>query len=138
MKFYIEDPVVHDALCPECHSKFTQKIFYIYKKSAPFCVAWVDFHDHDGIREVYFDITFGTWAGDGPFKDHITFSCRYGMSAYSSDPVCTLVKTSRQDALFGKTLDRDAAHDHKLLPIFWLVVDELIKKDDSVRSFVVG
>ena len=98
-------------------------------------------YDHQGIREVFTDVIFGTWGDDEFTADHVTFGSRTGPVENSDQPQSTLLPGAEQGsdaAFYGRKLTRAEGLAHPLLPRFWEVNDFVLSEIPAISDHLSG
>jgi hypothetical protein len=131
------DPVRDDRRCERCGVPYRLLKTFVLSDGSAHAICYVALHRHDGEREAWFDVIFGTWEDDA--ADHVTFGCRVGPVKGQVEPAATLVEAAipySDDALFGRKLTRDEALGDARLDEFWGVVDFVLEADAEVEHHV--
>lgn len=131
----IEGRVERLKRCLDCGQEFPHIQGYVLDEEGAFAVYFGSCHtaETDAAR---LDVTLGTWGGDPPVDDHVTFSCELRPSgAEALDAPLTL---NDSPPLLGVMLSREQALAHQRIGDFWSVVDAVSEQDPLVASTVYG
>ncbi len=107
----------------------------------PYAVYFASCYNHNGERESYIDVVFGTWGQGTDYTDHFTFGCRFGPVTDSPLPAATAINAAEvapDSPLFGLKLTRDQALAHPRIADFWQMVDFIVERDPVVHPHHYG
>ena len=133
----VSDYSVKTILCPACQQHYARVTGYVSQGQESLAAYYAVCHGHPD-HEVALDLMLGTWGSVGDMADHETFSCRVRPDgAMVVDPFITVSLDPTADdlpAIFGRTVPRDEALGHPLLPTVWQVVDALVVGVDPIAE----
>ena len=120
--------------CLDCGLEFPHITGYVISAGGPRAAYFASCHTHPG-GAARIDVVLGTWGGDPPADDHVTFSCELrGSGAMALDAPLTL---SERRPFLGTLLTRSEALAHPDAAEFWTVVDLITTEDPAVASAIV-
>lgn len=126
--------------CSSCASPFTVVTGFVHRGPDAHAIYKAALHVHDGEREAWIDVLFGSFGTDDPAPgDRVSFGCRVGPIPGQRGPQASLVAAAQpyDDApLFGAKLTRDEALAHPSLQEFWAIVDHVLMHDPDVHFHV--
>ena len=117
--------------CPDCGLEFPHITGFVLDGDGPRAVYFASCHTHSE-KAVRIDVILGTWGGDPPAEDHVTFSCELRITgAMALDAPVTL--TEKRPVL-GAVLTRNEALTHPRAAEFWAIIDLISTEDPAVAS----
>lgn len=124
--------------CPDCKQKHVYMQRYILDRDEAYAVVSIEANQHHDGPELYVTCTLGNWDDETDYKDHATFSCRYGSVEQQEEYACTLIDVPDAFSMeiYGKRLSRRQALKHERIHEFWEVVDFLLEHDMAVHDFL--
>jgi hypothetical protein len=131
------EPERSEGVCDRCGRPYGLVKSFVLDDDSAHAVCFVALHRHDGQREAWFDVIFGTWEDEA--TDHVTFGCRVGPIEGQVEPAATLVAAGvpyRDTRLFGRKLTREEALQHPLVGDFWRIVDFVLVNDPNVEKHI--
>jgi len=132
---------VRTSRCLDCGRDYTVVDSFVLDQDGPYAIAKTALHHHDGF-EAWMDVIFGSFSDDpAEVDDRVTFGCRVGPVAGSSEPAATAVQAGaayEDSPSFGVKLSRERALSHDRVADFWSVVDFLLEAEPTINHHVYG
>lgn len=123
---------VKKARCPRCRRDYEFVTGLVLKKGTAYAIYHAACHGHPG-HEVWADVILGTWTGDGPFHDHVTFGCHvHGDGAGAVDAPVAI----DPGPMTGELLSREQALNHPRIQELWAIVDFMVVEDPSIAAYL--
>ena len=131
-------PEILEQKCSCCGTTYTVVDHFILLDGHSHAIAKSALHHHSGDHEAWIDVIFGPF-GDDTTEERVSFGCRVGPIAGSTEPAATVVDAAQPypDApLWGHKLSREEALQQDSIAQFWGVVDWLLTTDPTIHGHV--
>lgn len=117
--------------CGCCDGMSERTWAFVNHEEHTYVLFFASCYDHDGSKESWIDVVFGSWGDPSEYGDHFTIGCRYGPTVDSQNglTIVDAASVAPESPLFGRKLSRAEAMEHDAFGDFWQIIDFLLAED---------
>src|SRR5262245_54837789 len=126
--------------CSCCGGRTTSLTRFVYKNGDAHAIYYARFSDNHPMRSVLATVSLGEWGEGANPGQRVAFALqlRPAPSEYEVEVLDSVQSPWREAKVIGRTLDREEALKHPLLPEVFHITDHMVAEDKVLKGYLDG